>query len=326
MKRAFITGITGQDGSYLAELLLSKDYEIYGLIRRTSTTGTWRLASILDRLRLIPGDMTDSGSLERALKLADPQEVYNLASQSSVSHSFEVPLHTSDVTGLGALRLFEAVRQFCPEAHVYQASSSEQFGQPVESPQDEETPFNPVSPYACAKVFAHHCAKIYRSAYKLYITCGIAFNHESPLRGSEFVSQKICQAVARIKRKAQFVLRLGSLEAKRDWNHARDIVKGVWLSLQQPQPDDYVFASGTSHSVEEFVDRAFQIAGLNPSEFVVSEPGLFRPLDIPESCGNATKAKRQLGWSPSYTFDQLVEEMVDAALNPTDISNPLRTG
>src|SRR3990167_2321621 len=226
-KRALVTGITGQDGSYLAEFLLTLDYEVYALIRRTSTTGTWRIDPFIDRLKLIPGDVTDLSSLVRAVKLAEPQEVYNFASQSYVAHSFEAPLVTMEITGGGTVRLLEAVRYHAPHARFYQASSSEQFGNAQMSPQTEETPFRPISPYGCAKEYAHTMAVTYREAYKMFVSCGIAYNHESPRRGEEFVTRKITKAVARIKAGQQDVLKLGDTSAQRDWSHAKDIVRGA---------------------------------------------------------------------------------------------------
>lgn len=323
-RRAFITGISGQDGSYLLELLLEKDYEVYGLLRRTSTSNRWRLAGIEARLRLIPGDVTDHSSLIAALRLSNPHEIYHLASQSYVAHSFEAPLHTGDVTGLGALRVFEAARLTCPHARIYQASSSEQFGNPVESPQNEATPFNPVSPYGCAKTFAHFCATTYRQAYKMFIACGIAFNHESPRRGKEFVTQKIAQGVAAIQRGDCATLTLGNVETKRDWSHASDIMAAAWAMLQQEIPGDYVLASGVSHSVKEFAQRAFHLAGLEFSDHLLIDVALYRPTDVLNLVGNSQKAKTILGWSPYVTFDHLVEEMMQDALHPTQPSDSLR--
>src|SRR3990167_8230740 len=323
-RRVLVTGISGQDGSYLTELLLAREMEVYGLIRRTSHSATHRLVDCLDRIRLIPGDITDQGSLIRAMRLAKPEEIYNLASQSYVAHSFEAPLHTADVTGLGALKVFEAARLTCKHARIYQASSSEQFGNPSVSPQDEETPFNPVSPYGCAKTFAHFCAKVYRQAYQMYISCGIAFNHESPRRGAEFVTQKIAQGVAAIHRGDCATLTLGNLEAKRDWSHARDIVEAMWTILQREIPGDYVLASGESHSVKEFAQQAFHVVGLKASDYLQTSPTLYRPIDISNLVGNIEKAKAVLDWTPLITFEQLVEEMVHAALDSSLPRHPLR--
>lgn len=308
--RALITGITGQTGSYMADLLLEKDYEVYGLIRRTSQTSTWRINHCLDRIRLIPGDLTDQGSLARALKLSTPDEVYNFASQSHVGTSFEEPLHTGDVTGLGALRLLEAVHQVLPQTHFYQASSSEQFGNSLLQLKSEDTSFHPVSPYGCAKVFAHLCMQVYRKAYQQFIVCGIAFNHESPRRSEEFVTRKITKAVAEIKLGKRDILRLGNTLSLRDWTHAKDIVQGIWLAMQQKTPDDYVFASGMSHSVQEFLEAAFQVVALEWNQYVHIDPTLYRPTDIHDLCGNADKAFHLLGWKPRITFLELVKEMV----------------
>lgn len=324
-RRVLITGITGQTGSYMAELLLTKEYEVYGLIRRTSHPATHRLAACLDALRLIPGDLTDQGSLIRAMKLAEPDEIYNFASQSYVAHSFEAPLHTGDVTGLGALRVFEAARIVCPSARIYQASSSEQFGNPASSPQDEETPFKPVSPYGCAKTFAHYCAQVYRSSYKMYLACGIAFNHESPRRGDEFVTQKIVKSVVAIKDGKMDVLRLGNTAAQRDWCHAKDVVRGAWLALQYPTPEDFVFSSGILHSVQEVVEYTFNYLGLDYHQYVKIDPTIFRPTDIHQLIGNAAKARRLLDWQPTVRLTEILQEMVDAALHSAQPHYSMRT-
>ena len=309
-RRAFVTGITGQDGSYLAELLLDREYEVYGLVRRTSTNGTGRIAHILNRLELIPGDLSDSASLERALDLANPHEIYNLAAQTFVSASFVEPLHTADVTGLGALRLFEAARQRCPSARIYHASSSEMYGKTPHVPQGEDTPFQPVSPYGAAKVFAHYCAQLYRQAYKMFIACGINFNHESERRGEEFVTRKITKAIARIKVGDQWKLHLGNLHAQRDWSHAEAVMRAAIFMLSKDTPDDYVIASGESHSVEEFVKLAFDCAGLTVEAHLVIDPALFRPSDVDVLQGDAQKARRELNWAPTVSFSTLVSRMV----------------
>ena len=310
-RRVLISGINGQDGSYLTDFLLDKDYEIYGLLRRSSHTATDRLRHCLDRIRLIPGDVTDQSSLMRAVKLADPHEVYNFAAMSYVAHSFEAPISTMEITGGGTVKLLEAVRHHAPHARFYQASSSEMFGSAEMSPQTEETPFRPISPYGCAKVYAHTMAVTYREAYQMFICCGIAYNHESPRRGEEFVTRKITKAVARIKAGQQDELRLGSLYTKRDWSHARDIVKGAWLTLQQNRPDDYVFASGISHSVLELVELAFNYAGLDYQKYVKTDPTLLRPTDVHHLLGLSAKATQLLGWKPTVSFSQLVQEMVE---------------
>ena len=310
--RALLTGISGQDGSYLAELLLEKGYEVYGVVRRTSQNGLGRIAHIADRLFLLPGDVTDLSSLERVVRMAMPHEVYNLESQSYVPYSFDAPLQTIEVTGVGAINVFEAVRLHAPGAKIYQASSSEQFGNATESPQTETTPFHPISPYACAKVLAHLAAQVYRKTYEMYISCGIAFNHESPRRGEEFVTRKITQAIGRIKVGAQQQLSLGNTASRRDWSHAKDIMMGAWLTLQRGIPDEYVFASGVSYSVKEFYELAFNYAGLDPNAYVNISARLARPQDIHDFVGDASKAKRELGWSPIYSFRDLVREMVES--------------
>ena len=309
--RALITGITGQLGSYLADLLLEKGYEVWGLVRRSSTPSVERILHLYPRIHLINGDLTDSSSIEAALRISKPREVYNCAAQSEVGTSFIEPLHTSDVTGLGALRLFDACRTHlsqheCPR--IYQASTSEMFGnQPP--PQSEVTPFQPSSPYACAKTFAHFCAQLYRKAYGMYIACGINFNFESERRGEYFVSRKITKGVAAIKRGEATELRLGNLAAVRDWSHAEDIARAAWLMLQQPEPDDYVIASEETHTVQEFVDLACNYAGVDP-QCVKVDPQYFRPLDVHHLQGCAAKAKRVLGWQPTIRFHELVRRMV----------------
>ena len=311
-RRALVTGCTGQTGSYLAELLLEKDYQVYGMIRRTSTQNLWRLAGFQHRLELVEGDLLDESSLRRLLTSIRPDEVYNFAAQSHVGTSFVEPTYTSEVTGLGVLRLLEAARNGTPSSRIYQASSSEMFGNPVVQPQDEHTPIQPISPYGCAKAFAHHVAQTYRQAYGMFIACGIAFNHESPRRGEEFVTRKITKAVARIKSGQLHILRLGNYSAKRDWSHAKDMARGAWLTLQHPTPEDFVFASGESHSVQDFAELAFNMLSLNPSEYIKTDASLMRPTDIQLLVGNAGKARRLLRWTPTVTFMELIKEMVDA--------------
>jgi len=310
-KTAFITGITGQDGSYLAEFLLEKGYQVFGLVRRASTPHYERIEHILDRIILLEGDLTDLTSLELALETAQPDEIYNLAAQSFVATSWKQPIFTCDVTGLGAVRVFEAARRVCPKAKIYQASSSEMFGHAKEVPQRETTPFNPQSPYACAKVFAHQMAHIYRQSYGQFIACGICFNHESPRRGIEFVTRKISDGVARIKLGLAKELRLGNLEAKRDWGYAGDYVKAMWLMLQQDEPDDFVIATGETHSVKEFVELAFSYVGLDWKEYVVVDERFYRPVDVPLLQGDPSKAKKVLGWEPETSFEELVKMMVE---------------
>ncbi len=313
-RTALITGITGQDGSYLAEFLLEKGYVVCGLLRRLSLPNLDRVAHIVDRITLLDGDLTDQSSLDSALRTAQPDEVYNLASQSFVPTSWNQPTLTGDVTGLGITRLLEAVRHNCKNARVYQASSSEMFGTSEESPQSEETRFHPRSPYACAKVYAYHTAVNYRESYGMFISNGICFNHESPRRGIEFVTRKITDGVARIHYGLAKDLRLGNLEARRDWGYAEDFVKAMWLMLQQEEPDDYVIATGKTHSVEEFAELAFKEVGLNWKDHVRVDRQLLRPADVPELRGDASRARRALGWKPESSFEQLVKVMVAADL------------
>ena len=310
-KSALILGITGQDGSYMADLLLDKGYDIYGLIRRTSSSGTKRIDHCIGDINLIHGDITDKSSLEHAVRISQPHEIYNLAAQSHVHTSFEAPLHTEEVNGRGVVNLLETMRLHAPEAKLYQASSSEMFGNAVHSPQSEATPFNPVSPYACSKVYAHYMCQIYRKSYKLFVVCGIAFNHESPRRGEEFVTRKITQAIAEIKAKKRDNLSLGNIHAKRDWSHARDIMRGAWMAIQHNIPDDYVFASGKSHSVMEFLEVAFNYADLEWTRYVKhGNTQLLRPNEVNTLCGNPEKAYNNLGWVNTVSFNQLVKEMV----------------
>jgi GDPmannose 4,6-dehydratase len=304
---ALITGITGQDGAYLAQLLLLKGYEVHGIKRRSSSFNTARLDPFFDHpnLHLHYGDMADATSLTRIVCDVCPDEVYNLAAQSHVQVSFECPEYTADVNAIGTLRLLEAVRAAgMPDTRIYQASTSEMFGN-APAPQSEGTPFQPQSPYAAAKVYAHNVACNYRDAYDMHISCGILFNHESPLRGETFVTRKITRAIARDQ-----ILRLGNLEARRDWGHARDYVKAMWLMLQQDTPDDYVIATGEQHSVKEFVDAAATAAGVTPR--IEIDPRYYRPTEVHSLCGDATKARDRLGWTPTTTFEDLVAEMVNA--------------
>ena len=313
MNRALITGITGQDGSYLAELLLGKGYDVHGVIRRSSTFSTGRIEHIYDRLHLHYGDVTDGSGLYSLLRKVQPNEVYNLAAQSHVRVSFDQPSYTANATGFGPLALLEAVRDVAPEARVYQASSSEQFGNEP-SPQSEATAFRPRSPYACAKVFAHHIAVNYRESYGLHISCGILFNHESPRRGETFVTRKIARAAARIAAGRQDKLNLGNLDAKRDWGFAGDYVEAMWLMLQQETPDDYVIATGECHSVEEFGELAFGRVGLNFQRHVQFDARYYRPAEVDELCGDASKAMAVLGWKPRVSFPALVRMMVAAEM------------
>ena len=313
-KRALITGITGQDGAYLARFLLEKGYEVHGVVRRASTETFERIQDIREQVQLHQADLLDQLSLVRAIELSEPDELYNLAAQSFVPTSFEQPLLTGEFTALGVTRLLEAVRQVDRGIRFYQASSSEMFGQVQEEPQNERTPFWPRSPYGVAKVYAHWITVNYRESYDLFACSGILFNHESPLRGKEFVTRKITDAVARIKLGLRPQLTLGNLEAQRDWGFAGDYVQAMWLMLQQHEPDDYVIATGVKHSVREFCELAFQHVGLDWQAYVEIDPALIRPADVNTLCGDPSKARQQLGWQPQVTFPQLVTMMVDADL------------
>src|SRR5882724_10900917 len=309
-KRALITGITGQDGSYLAELLLGKGYEVVGVVRRSSTVNFERIAHIQDRLELVPGDLLDQGSLLGILADQRPNEVYNLAAQSFVMTSFSQPVLTGDVTGLGAVRLLEAIRHVDPDIRFYQASSSEMFGKVMEVPQTEATPFYPRSPYGVAKVYGHFITVNYRESYGMYCVSGILFNHESERRGKEFVTRKVTDGVARIKLGLAKELRLGNLDAKRDWGFAGDYVRAMWLMLQQDKPDDYVVATGQTHTVKRLVEVAFGHVGLEWQKHVVSDPKYYRPAEVDVLMADPTKACRDLGWTPRVGFRELVTMMV----------------
>jgi GDPmannose 4,6-dehydratase len=311
-RKALITGITGQDGSYLAELLLEKGYEVHGLVRRSSSFNTWRIDHVRDHLVLHYGDLVDQNSLVRTVESIGPDEIYNLAAQSHVKVSFEMPEYTTDVTAMGVLRLLDAVRELGSRARVYQAGSSEMFGLVQETPQTEKTPFHPRSPYGVAKVFGHWMTVNYREGYGLHASNGILFNHESPRRGENFVTRKITMGLAAIKRGESGELRLGNLEAKRDWGYAKDYVEAMWLILQQDAPDDYVVATGETHSVREFLDEAFGYVGLDWQEYVKVDPKYFRPAEVDFLLGDPAKAKAKLGWKPKVSFRDLVRLMVDA--------------
>jgi GDPmannose 4,6-dehydratase len=313
-KKALITGITGQDGSYLAELLLDKGYEVHGLVRRSSSFNTWRIDHVRERLVLHYGDLVDQNSLARALDALQPDEVYNLAAQSHVKVSFEMPEYTTDVTALGVLRLLDAVRDLGLKTRVYQAGSSEMYGKVHETPQTETTPFHPRSPYAVSKVFGHYMAVNYRESYGMHVSNGILFNHESPRRGENFVTRKITMGVAAIKQGRAKELRLGNLDAKRDWGHAKDYVEAMWRILQQEKPSDYVIATGETHSVREFCEEAFGCVGLEWKDFVKVDAKYFRPAEVDLLLGDASKARRELGWSPRVTFKELAKLMVEADL------------
>ncbi len=313
-KRALITGITGQDGSYLAEFLLSKGYEVYGVVRRSSTEPFERIAHIQDKIHLIQADLTDQVSVIEAVEEANPDEVYNLAAQSFVPTSWKQPILTGDVTALGVTRVLEAIRVVNPSIRFYQASSSEMFGKAVEVPQRESTPFHPRSPYGVAKVYGHMITVNYRESYGIFACSGILFNHESPRRGLEFVTRKISYGVARIVHGLQDELLLGNLDAKRDWGFAGDYVEAMWLMLQQDEPDDYVIASEETHSVREFCEVAFSYVGLNWEKYVKSDPKFYRPAEVNLLLGDCSKAKAKLGWRRKHTFEQLVHMMVEADL------------
>ena len=316
-KTALITGVTGQDGSYLAELLLNKGYDVIGVKRRTSTISTGRIDHIFNNpnFELRYGNMIDSGAIYRLLKEYNPDEVYNLAAQSHVRVSFETPEETANIVAMGTLKLLEAIVNFNRDIKFYQASSSEMFGDNPETPQNELTRLMPASPYACSKVFAHNLIRNYRESYKLHASGGILFNHESPRRGETFVTRKITLAAARIKLGLQDTLRLGNLDAKRDWGFAGDYVEAMWLMLQQEKPDDYVIATGETHSVKEFLNFVFEHAGLDVEKHVQIDKRLFRPHEVPLLLGDPTKAKEKLGWEPDITFSGLAKMMYEADLN-----------
>jgi len=311
-KKALITGITGQDGSYLAELLLEKGYEVHGLVRRSSSFNTWRIDHVREQLVLHYGDLVDQNSLVRALEALEPDELYNLAAQSHVRVSFDMPEYTTDVTAIGVLRVLDAVRDLGCKTRIYQAGSSEMYGLVQETPQTERTPFHPRSPYAVSKVYGHWMAVNYRESYGMYVSNGILFNHESPRRGENFVTRKITLGAAAIKQGRSRELKLGNLEAKRDWGYAKDYVEAMWRILQQDQPGDYVVATGETHSVREFCEAAFSCVGLDWREFVKLDQKYFRPAEVDLLLGDASKARRELGWEPRVAFRGLVSLMVQA--------------
>jgi GDPmannose 4,6-dehydratase len=334
MKRALITGITGQDGSYLAEFLLAQGYEVHGIVRRASTFNRSRV----DHLYADPhdpdthfflhyADLTDTSSLERVLERVEPEEVYNLAGQSHVRTSFDIPVYTTDVVATGTLRLLDAIRTSGSRVRFYQASSSEMYGEVLETPQTEATPFNPRSPYACAKVFGHQITRNYRESYGLFACSGILFNHESPRRGENFVTRKITLGVAGILAGTQERLYLGNLDARRDWGYAKEYVEAMWLMLQQPEPRDYVVATGETHSVREFLDAAFGAVGLRWEEHVVIDPRYYRPAEVDLLIGDSTRAHSDLGWSPRTTFPDLVRLMLaaDLAAHGLELPEPATT-
>ncbi len=323
---ALITGITGQDGAYMANFLLNKGYEVYGTYRRLSTPNFWRLQylNIFEKVYLIPFDLTDATSILEALKISEPDEVYHFAAQSFVQASFETPISTGDVTGLSVTRFLEAIRHICPDVKFYFASTSEMFGwsgwrknsngEYECAKCNENTPFQPMSPYAVAKLYGYWITKVYREAYNIFAVNGILFNHESPIRGLEFVTRKISNEVAKIALGLSKELKLGNINAKRDWGYAPDYIEAIWMMMQEKEADDYIIATGESHSVKEFVERAFDIVGLDWQEYVKIDKKFFRPLDVPCLSGDYSKAERKLGWRPRIRFNELVKIMVDADL------------
>ncbi|UCC28068.1 MAG: GDP-mannose 4,6-dehydratase [Candidatus Bathyarchaeota archaeon] len=319
MKRALITGVTGQDGAYLASSLLNKGYEVYGTYRRISTPNFWRLEylNVFNKINLIPADLGDTGSLFETLKISELDEIYHLAAQSFVEASFETPVATGDVTGLSVTRILEAIRQLCPDARFYFAATSEMYGKSGKTnrPLREEDFFHPMSPYAAAKLYGYWITKIYRDGYGIFAVNGILFNHESPIRGLEFVTRKVANEVAKISLELSEELRLGNLNAKRDWGYAPEYVESMWRMLQQKEPDDYVIATSEAHSVRELVQKAFDVAELDWQEYVKVDKRFLRPLDVPSLRGDYSKAKRKLGWSPKTKFNGLVEIMVKEEIN-----------
>jgi GDPmannose 4,6-dehydratase len=311
-KRALVTGITGQDGSYLAEFLLERGYEVFGMVRRASTENFERISHLIDRITLVQADLLDQFSLVGALEESQPHEVYNLAAQSFVPTSWKQPVLTAEFTATGVTRLLEAIRVVDPSVRFYQASSSEMFGRVLEVPQTERTPFYPRSPYGVAKVYGHFITVNYRESYDLFAVSGILFNHESPRRGLEFVTRKIAHGVARISLGLSDELRLGNLDAKRDWGYAVDYVHAMWLMLQRDEPADYVVATGEEHSVRDFVDAAFAHVGLDPGKHVKTDPRFIRPAEVDRLIGDPSKARDELGWTPTISFEELVRLMVDA--------------
>lgn len=327
MKKALITGITGQDGSYLAELLLEKGYEIHGIIRRSSSFNTERIDHLYKdphindvKMFLHYGDLSDSSNLSRLLEKIEPDEIYNLAAQSHVRVSFDMPEYTADVVGLGTIRILDAIKETQIKTKFYQASTSELYGKVVETPQTEKTPFYPRSPYACAKLYSYWITVNYRESYDMYACNGILFNHESPRRGETFVTKKITHAIARILNKEQDKLYLGNLDSKRDWGYAKDYVEAMWLMLQQEKADDYVIATGETHSVREFLDEAFGLVGLDWKKYVEIDPRYYRPAEVDLLLGNPAKAKEKLGWTPKTTFKELVKIMLEYDLKTVGLS------
>ena len=323
-KIALITGITGQDGSYLAEFLLSKGYKVYGMVRRASTEKFERIEHLTGQVELIQGDLLDQSSLVSILKQSKPQEVYNLAAQSFVPTSWGQPVLTAEFTAIGVTKMLEAIRAVDPSIRFYQASSSEMYGKVLQVPQTEDTPFYPRSPYGVAKVYGHYITVNYRESYNLFAVSGILFNHESPRRGLEFVTRKVTDGVARIKLGLSSELKLGNLDARRDWGFAGDYIKAMWLMLQQPTPDDYVIATGETHTVRELVEVAFERAGLDWEKHVKLDPAFIRPAEVDLLIGDPAKAHKQLGWKPEVTFKQLIHMMVDADIERLSVGRSAR--
>ena len=325
-RRALITGITGQDGSYLAELLLEKGYEVHGLVRRLSSENHDRLGGVRDRIALHCGDLLDQRSLVEAMRKSEPDEIYNLAAMSYVAASWSQPVLTAEFTGIGVVQMLEAMRETCPGARFYQASSSEMFGKVVETPQSEETSFYPRSPYGVAKAFGHHITVNYRESYELFACSGILFNHESPRRGLEFVTRKVSHTVAAIKLGLTDQLALGNLDARRDWGFAPDYVEAMWLMLQQEEPETFVIGTGVSHSVQDLVEIAFDEAGLDPADHVRQDPALIRPAEVDTLIADASKAKHRLGWEPKTDFERLIRLMVRADYERLRTAHPIAPG
>lgn len=321
--KALIFGITGQDGSYLAELLLSKGYEVHGVLRRSSNFNTGRIDHIFSKLALHYGDLSDSLSIVKLIYEINPDEIYNLAAMSHVKVSFDIPKYSRDVVGLGALEIYEACHILNSKARIYNAASSEMFGS-TPPPQSELSPMNPRSPYAAAKLYAYHMGKNYRDGYKMFISNGILFNHESPRRGETFVTRKITRAAARIKLGLQNELRLGNLESKRDWGHAKDYVEAMWLMLQHDKADDFVVATGEYHSIKDFLDRAFTKLSLDWKDYVVVDSNYFRPTEVESLLGDSSKIRKELGWTPKYNFEMLVDKMVESDLEVAEYESTIR--
>ena len=318
MKKALITGINGQDGSYLAEFLLKKGYEVHGILKRNSVAEnqTARLDGVFDKLHLYYGDLTDLSSLIHIFQKVNPDEVYNLAAQSHVRISFDIPVYTATATGLGVLNIFEACRIACPNAKIYQASSSEMFGNCVDEDgfQRETTPMRPVSPYGCAKVFAYNIARNYRHSYNMFISNGILFNHESPRRGSNFVTSKVVKGACAIKMGEQDKLSLGNLDASRDWGHAKDYVEAMWMMLQQDKPDDFVCATGVSHTVRDLCEYTFKVLDMNYKEYIMTDEKYLRPEELEDLKGDSSKLQKEVGWKPRYSFEIMINEMIEHEL------------